>query len=196
MLELLDTRSNIGVLGVPGVPAQFSAGFSGTPRKRAGVPGVPAGVPGAVEHLAEHAEHRAEHRHATHNLLKKIEEHREHREHQKTEGSAQDWPAALARTDASRPPPGYDPARWQCLVTDARWLCRYHAPAAVALGWTASDLFGIGAAPGWGGLADHLEGVRNLVLTDRIAHWRGPDLEGWLWRETMRPMPPIWTIGV
>jgi len=103
-----------------------------------------------------------------------------------------DWPAAIAATDASRPPGGFDPDRWHQLLTDARWLCRYHGPAAAALGWTASDLFGLALPNGIGGLADRLEGVRNLILTDRIAHWRGTDLEGWLWRETMRPMPPIW----
>ena len=106
-----------------------------------------------------------------------------------------DWAIALARIDASRPPGGFDPDRWHQLLTDARWLCRYHGPAAAALGWTASDLFGLALPNGIGGLADRLEGVRNLVLTDRIAHWRGTDLEGWLWRETMRPMPPIWAWG-
>ena len=102
------------------------------------------------------------------------------------------WAAALAGLDASQPPPGFDPDRWKYVLADARWICTYHGRAAHALGWTASDLFGIGAAPGWGGLADRLEGARTLVLTNRIAHWRGADLEGWLWRETMRPMPPIW----
>ena len=192
MLELLDTLSNIGVLGVPGVPAQFSAGFSGTPRKCGGVPGVPVGVPQRPEHLAEHLEHRMEHRADELKSLEDREEHPEHREHPEIGGSAPEWAAEIAAIDANRPPPGFDPDRWPYLLTDARWLCVYHGRAADALGWTASDLFGIGAAPGWGGLADRLEGVRTLVLTNRIAHWRGADLEGWLWRETMRPMPPIW----
>jgi hypothetical protein len=104
------------------------------------------------------------------------------------------WAAALAALDPSRPPASFDPDRWQWLLTDARWLCGNHGPAAAALGWSASDLFGIGPAPGWGGLADRLEGVHNLVLTVRIAHWRDADLEGWLWRETMRPMPLPWEI--
>jgi hypothetical protein len=105
------------------------------------------------------------------------------------------WTAALAAINANRAPASYDPDRWRDLLTNARWLCHYHGPAAAALGWTASDLFGIGPASGWGGLADRLEGARNLVLTDRIAHWRGPDIDGRLWRESMRlPMPPIWEI--
>jgi hypothetical protein len=102
------------------------------------------------------------------------------------------WALALTRTDTSRVPAGYDPDRWRGLIDDARWLCRCHGDAAHGLGWTASDLFGVGAAPGWGGLADWLVGARKLLLTDRIAHWRGDDLEGWLWRQTMRPMPLIW----
>jgi len=102
------------------------------------------------------------------------------------------WPDALAAIDASRPPAGFDPDRWRYLLTDARWLCRNHGQAAAALGWTASDLFGIDPLSGWGGLADRLEGARNLVLTDRIAHWRGADLEGWLWRCTLTAKPVLW----
>jgi hypothetical protein len=192
MLELLDTLSNIGVLGVPGVPARFSAGFSGTPRTTAGVPGVPVGVPKRPEHLAEHPEHQPEHRATALKALENIEEHREHPEHLKKEDGALEWPDALAAIDASRPPAGFDPDRWRCLLTDARWLCRNHGQAAAALGWTASDLFGIDPLSGWGGLADRLEGARNLVLTDRIAHWRGADLEGWLWRCTLTAKPVLW----
>ncbi len=195
MLELLDTLSNIGVLGVPGVPARFSAGFSGTPRTIAGVPGVPVGVPKRPEHLAEHLEHRLEHRPTAPKALENIEEHLEHREHPKIGGGALDWTAALATINASRAPAGFDPDRWRYVLADARWLCRYHGPAAAALGWTASDLFGLALPNGIGGLADRLEGTRNLVMTDRIAHWRGADLEGRLWRETMRPMPPLWALG-
>jgi hypothetical protein len=106
-----------------------------------------------------------------------------------------DWTASLAAIDASRPPAGFDPDRWRCLLDDARWLCRTHGPSAAALGWTSSDLFGLTLPNGIGGVADRLGGVRNLVLTDRIAHWRGANLEGWLWRETMRPMPLIWACG-
>lgn len=104
------------------------------------------------------------------------------------------WTVALAAIDASRAPAGFDPDRWRYVLADARWR-RYHGPAAAALGWTASDLFGLALPNGIGGLADRLEGTRNLVMTDRIAHWRGADLEGRLWRETMRPMPPLWALG-
>lgn len=103
------------------------------------------------------------------------------------------WMAAIARLDASRPPVGIDPEHWQRLLIDARWLCHQHGVAAYRLGWTASDLFGLGPAPGWGGLADRLAGdTRHIVLTGRIAHWRGQDMEGWLWRETLLPMPLLW----
>lgn len=109
--------------------------------------------------------------------------------------SAANWSAALARLDASRAPRGIDPCHWRTLLADAQWLCDRHGRAAHRLGWDASALFGIGPRIGWGGLADRLEGARNLVLTDRVAHWRGADLEGWLWRESMRPMPLIWSIA-
>lgn len=102
------------------------------------------------------------------------------------------WSAALATIDASRPPAGFDCDHWRNLLADAQWLSRQHGRAAAALGWDASALFGIGPRIGWGGLADRLEGARNLVLTDRVAHWRGADLEGWLWRESMRPMRTLW----
>lgn len=102
------------------------------------------------------------------------------------------WFDALASLDASRAPIGIDPDHWRALLADAVWLCDRHGLAAHRLGWDASALFGIGPRPGWGGLADRLEGCRHLILTDRIAHWRGAVLEGWLWRETMRPMRTPW----
>lgn len=105
------------------------------------------------------------------------------------------WERALTRLDANRPPIGFDPDRWPYLLTDARWLCNEHGAAAHCMGWTASDLFGIGLAPGWGGVADRLEGARILMMTTRIAHWRGAEVEGWLWRETMRTLPLLWEIA-
>lgn len=102
------------------------------------------------------------------------------------------WLDALAHIDATCPPAGYNADLWRCLLADARWLCERHGRAAAALGWTASDLFGFDPLPGWGGLADRLEGARKLVLTDRIAHWRSEDCEGWLWRQTLTAKPVIW----
>lgn len=105
-----------------------------------------------------------------------------------------EWSDALAALDVSVPPICIAPDRWRVLLIDARWLCQYHGRAAAALGWSASDLFGIDPLPGWGGLADRLEGTRNLVLTDRIAHWSRTDLEGWLWRRTLTAKPVMWEV--
>ncbi len=102
------------------------------------------------------------------------------------------WCEALTRLNPRHPPEGMEPDRWRALVADARWLAERHGAAAAALGWTASDLFGLNPLAGWGGLADRLDGARQLALTDRTAHWRAEALDGWLWRRTLRPMPPLW----
>jgi hypothetical protein len=189
MRELLANLHFAGVLGVPGVPCLKTEVCTGTP-------GVLVGVPGVPEHLAEHPEHLAEHLPSPNKYMKRLEEHPEHQEHRKKgvprSAALKSWPLLISRIDPSRAPARYDPDRWRCLIDDARWLCRCHGEAAHGLGWSASDLFGVGAAPGWGGLADRLVGARKLLLTDRIAHWRGDEVEGWLWRQTMRPMPLIW----
>jgi hypothetical protein len=98
----------------------------------------------------------------------------------------------LATLSPDQPPTTFAPDRWRALVADARWLAERHGAAAAALGWTASDLFGLDPLAGWGGLADRLDGARQLALTDRTAHWRAEALDGWLWRRTLRPMPPLW----
>ena len=102
------------------------------------------------------------------------------------------WCAALTALDSSRPPAGIAPDLWPQVLADARWIARSHGEAAVALGWSASDLFGIGREPGNGGLADRLEGARRLAFTSSVAHWRGEDWEGWLWRRTLTAKPVIW----
>lgn len=102
------------------------------------------------------------------------------------------WAVALGALRASDPPLGIDPARWPLLLADAIWLCREHGKAAAALGWTASDLFGVDSLPGWGGLADRLRGARRVTLTDTVGHWRSDAEDGWLWRRTLRPMRTIW----
>ena len=43
-----------------------------------------------------------------------------------------------------------------------------------------------------GGLADRLEGARRLAFTSSVAHWRGEDCEGWLWRRTLTAKPVLW----
>jgi len=106
------------------------------------------------------------------------------------------WAAALAMLDASRAPKGIAPDWWRTLLADALWITRNHAEAATALGWTASDLFGVRPqhGPGQGGLADRLDGARRLAFTTRIAHWQGDDGEGWLWRHTLDAKPLIWEV--
>lgn len=103
------------------------------------------------------------------------------------------WREALARLDAETPPHGFTPERWRQLLDDARWLADRHGGNAAALGWTASDLFGLDPAlNGWGGLADRLQGARNVTLCAAIARWQGNDLQGWLWRKTLKPIQAIW----
>lgn len=103
------------------------------------------------------------------------------------------WAARLNALDLRRPPALFAPERWRVLVEDARWLAFTHGKAAAALGWAASDLFGIDPTlAGWGGLADRLQGARGLTLTENVAHWRGDDCVGWLWRSTLTEKPLIW----
>ena len=102
------------------------------------------------------------------------------------------WLAALAALDTGRPPAGIIPDLWPVVLADALWIARFHGDNAAALGWTASDLFGIGREPGNGGLAFRLEGARRLAFTSGVAHWRGEELEGWLWRRTLTAKPALW----
>lgn len=103
------------------------------------------------------------------------------------------WQAALTRLDAATTPEGFTPARWRELVEDARWLADRHGGSAAALGWTASDLFGLDdTLDGWGGLADRLKGARRATFTDTVARWRSDAEDGWLWRRTLRPMRAMW----
>jgi len=82
------------------------------------------------------------------------------------------------------------------LLGDARWLAETHAEAAEALGWTASDLFGLDdTLDGWGGLAYRLRGARRVTFTDAVARWHSDHEDGWLWRRTVRPMRTIWEIA-
>lgn len=105
------------------------------------------------------------------------------------------WQAALASLDAATTPEGFSPARWRELVEDARWLAERHGPSASALGWSASDLFGLDEQlDRWGGLADRLAGARRATFTDTVARWRSDTQDGWLWRRTLRPMRLLWQV--
>ncbi len=103
------------------------------------------------------------------------------------------WRGDLNRVDPATAPHGFSPERWSELVEDARWLTDRHGASAAALGWTASDLFGLDdTLDGWGGLVDRLRGARRVTFTDTIAHWRSDEIDGWLWRRTLRPMRTLW----
>jgi hypothetical protein len=53
------------------------------------------------------------------------------------------WRAGFARLNPDRPPGDVPPRRWRQFIEDARaFLAGDFAAAAVALGWTALDLFG------------------------------------------------------
>lgn len=105
------------------------------------------------------------------------------------------WQTALLDLDRSIPPQGFKASRWRQLFEDACWLAERHGDAASALGWTASDLFGVHETlDDWGGLADRLHGARRVHFTDVLAHWRTDEEEGWLWRKSLRTMPLIWEL--
>jgi len=103
------------------------------------------------------------------------------------------WLARLNALDPSRPLAIFAPERWRVLIKDARWLAFNHGRAAAALGWCASDLFGVDPwHEGGGGLVDRLEGARAVTLTESVAHWRGEGFCGWLWRQSLTPKPLLW----
>ena len=104
-----------------------------------------------------------------------------------------EWHSRLAKLAPDAPPIGFSRERWRELVEDAWWLARHHGDKVAAMGWGASDLFGLDLSlDGWGGLADRLFGARRVTFSDRIAHWQQSSDEGWLWRSTLCAMVPIW----
>ena len=109
-----------------------------------------------------------------------------------TPATVAEWTRQLSRLDRHQPPEGFALGRWQSLCADALWLAESYGDQAMHLGWTASDLFGLDPLPGWGGLADRLEGARSVTFTSTVAHWIGKGNAGWLWRRTLTPKPPIW----
>lgn len=187
MPDWLDRIPNLGVPRVPGVPARSSAGLSGTPANLVGVLEHQRGTPITPARTPE----------GPHKVLKNIVEHPEHPEHRKIAGSADDslWCHKIAALDFSHAPSGLDLERWSMLLADARWLAEVHGETAAKLGWTASDLFGLDTQPGWGGLADRLDGARQVSFTDQLARWHSNAAIGWFRRLALRPMPAIWEVA-
>lgn len=88
-------------------------------------------------------------------------------------GLPDDIAAALGRLEVLPPPRKLERAEnWRDVVADAMTLARDRwAAKAMALGWTAGDLFGIGPRDDWDfqGLAVWLEGRRIVMLDDKRA---------------------------
>lgn len=81
--------------------------------------------------------------------------------------------ANLRRLRLMLPPAKIERAEnWRAVVADALTIAREGwAATALALGWTASDLFGVGPVDSWDfeGLAVWLRGRRIVLLDDRRA---------------------------
>lgn len=191
MLDWLDAIPNLGVPGVAGVQPHKSAGFTGTPHKLAGVPGVPThcrrtpGTPGGTP-VSETIS------------LKIIEEHREHLEHRKSDNPSlilREWHRHLSALDDCRTPAGFTLNSWQRACDDARWIYENFASPAVRDGWTAADLFGLWPdKPGWGGIADRLQGSRSLVMDADRAHWRAWGQVERFNRGSYPDLHPVWEL--
>lgn len=86
-------------------------------------------------------------------------------------GLLRTWHGRLNGVDQMTAPSGWEPGRWATLIDASLWLYENYASQAVRGGWTDLDLFGVLHKPGRGGLADRLEGARNLKLSDDRAVW-------------------------
>jgi hypothetical protein len=88
-------------------------------------------------------------------------------------GLPDDLAAALRRLEALPRPQKLDrAANWRGVVADVMTIARDRwAAKAMALGWTAGDLFGIGPRDDWDfqGLAVWLNGRRIVMLDDKQA---------------------------
>lgn len=86
--------------------------------------------------------------------------------------SLRDWHAKLSAIDQFVSPPGWTLDQWLTLTDDAMWVYENHASYAVRNGWTAQCLFAVRPGmPHLGGLADMLEGSRDLKLVGGKAYW-------------------------
>jgi hypothetical protein len=97
-------------------------------------------------------------------------------------GLPDDLTAALRRLETLPPPRKIErAANWRGVVADAMTLARDRwAAKAMALGWTAGDLFGVGARDDWDfqGLAVWLDGRRVVMLDHRQAIAAGDPPDG------------------
>ncbi|MDQ0840217.1 hypothetical protein [Sphingomonas faeni] len=88
-------------------------------------------------------------------------------------GLPDDLATALRRLELMPPPRKLErPDNWRGVVIDALTLARERwAVKALALGWTAGDLFGVGARTDWDfqGLAVWLDGRRIIMLDNKQA---------------------------
>jgi hypothetical protein len=88
-------------------------------------------------------------------------------------GLPDDLATALRRLETLPPPRKLErAANWQGVIADAMTIARDRwAAKAMALGWTAGDLFGIGPRDDWDfqGLAVWLDGRRIVLLDDKQA---------------------------
>ena len=88
-------------------------------------------------------------------------------------GLSSDLAASIRRLETLPPPRKLEhPQNWPGVVADALTIAREGwAAKAIALGWTAGDLFGIGSRDDWDfqGLALWLNGRRILMLDDKHA---------------------------
>lgn len=83
-----------------------------------------------------------------------------------------EWHRNLSAIDQFASPPGWSLDAWLKLTDDAFWLYENHASYAVRNGWTARCLFAVRPGmPHLGGLADQLDGARNLKLDGGRAYW-------------------------
>ena len=96
------------------------------------------------------------------------------------------WRSALGTLSPSCPLGCMAMGRWRMLLADAQWLAREHGDLAAKLGWTASDLFGLHSYAGWGGVADRLQGARDLRFDERFVDWFGGEYD---WCRLIRVAP-------
>lgn len=83
-----------------------------------------------------------------------------------------DWHRHLSVVDYLNAPVGWEIGAWLKLTDTAFWLYENHAAYAVRNGWNAPDLFGVRTGyPQCGGLAELLDGARNLKLSGGKAYW-------------------------